>query len=138
MTTSAVIGTGATIEVETSASSSTYQALVGVVGVGPPGASIDPIDATEMGSGRDREFIPGLRDNGEMEVTLHHVAGSATDDFIEAWIAAAELRSVRFTYGNAETVTCEGFPTGYAIETPMDDKQTATLTIKVSGGRTRS
>jgi len=139
MPTSAVIGSGATVQVETSAGAAAYTALVGVLGVTPPATAIDSIDGTQMDSGRDREFVPGLRDPGEMQITLHHVQSSATDDFIEAWIAASEKRSVILTYGNTQTVTASAFPTNYAPgELTPEGKHTATLTLKVSGSKTRS
>lgn len=132
------IGTGAAVEVETAAGSGTYTALAEVLSCPPPPTEVDSVEVTHMGSGRDREYIPGLRNPGVMEVTLNHVAGSATDDFIEAWIASAEVRSVRMTYGNNESVTFDGFPTNYAPDPPMDDRQTATLSIQASGAKTRS
>lgn len=133
MTVEADIGSGMKVEVETAAGSGTYFELEQVTACPPPAVAVDSVETTHMQSGRARTYIPGLRDQGEMEVTMNYQAGSTTDVFIRAWIAAAELRDVKLTDADGEIISGDGFPTGYAPDPPMDDRKTATLNIKASG-----
>lgn len=138
MTTPA-LGYDSEFAVESAAGSATYTALAKVRNITPPNASIDDVDVTHMKSpDRAREFIAGLTDYGDCEVELLFEAGSTTDDFIEAWRAGGETRSCKITFPNAATWTFSAYPKGYAPELPMDDVQTAVLTMKVASSITRA
>ena len=138
MTTTAAIGSGATFAVEATAGGGSYTTVGEVTDISPPASSVDAIDATHMASGDFREFVPGLIDPGEVSIEMNLTASSASDDLLHAWLEARENRSCRITWPNAVTWTFQAFPTSYSSTLPMDDKQTASLTAKVSGSVTRS
>jgi len=138
--TEAILGYDTTIEVETAADSGIYFELAEVTAFTPPQRTIEQVDATHMKSpGRTREFIPGFGEYGSMTVDMNYLPGSDTDDFIVAWEAAAENRSVRITWPNGVIHTLPGNVEGYApsgIDTT--GKMGITLTIKGAGDLVRS
>lgn len=113
--------------------------LTNVVSVSPPRRSRDALDATTHSStGGAMEFIPdGVYDPGEMTVTLHYIAGDANDDACIAALAASTAYFFTHTVNAAtgtETRDFAGVVTGYGPdELGVKGKQTASMTIKVSG-----
>lgn len=139
MTTVADIGYGITFEVETTAGSGTYTTLAQVYACSPPSNTVDQIDVTHYGSaGRTREFIGGLSDPGSATAEMNFTEGSATDVFIRTWRTSGLNRLVRITYADGARVQFSAAVENYTPATPLDDKKTATLTMKVSGAPTHS
>ena len=98
----------------------------------PPAFAVDAIDVTHMQSANGtREFIPGLMDPGEASVEMNFMPGSEGEALILS-VLRTKIKA-RCTFPAGETVTFDAIITGYAPAAPMDDKMTATLTVKVSG-----
>lgn len=113
--------------------------LTNVTSVSPPRPSRDALDATTHASaGGAMEYIPdGVYDPGEMVVTMNYVAEDANDDACIAALAASApyyfSHTVNAASGSA-TRDFMGVVTSYGPdELPVKGKQTATMTIKVSG-----
>lgn len=111
-----------------------------VVSLTPPSPSRDTIDTTNHDSAGDyREFISSLIDAGEATVMVHYVPGSVGDATILAALASGALTAFAMdvnsaTAGVQQRVSGSGIITSYArADVVIDDKMTATLTIKVSG-----
>lgn len=113
--------------------------LTNVTSVSPPRRSRDALDATHHGStGGAMEFIPdGVYDPGEMTVTMNYIAGDANDEACIAALAASTAYYFSHTVNAAsgsETRDFMGVVTSYGPEElSVKGKQTATMTIKVSG-----
>lgn len=133
--TQARIGHGTTIGyAEIGTPEGPYTTLGEVTNVTPPPISRDLIDATHMESEEGwREYIPGLKDGGEMSLDLNFVPGSATDDFMVAEQAVETVRPWEITFPNGAIWRFTAFCSGYEPAVPVDDKMTATATFKVSG-----
>lgn len=126
----AILGYLCLFEVESAAGSGAFVELAEVTTLTPPSDTIDSVEVTHMQSpDKTREFIPGLKDPGEVSMDLNWIPGSDTDEFIRAW---AERRASRITFPNDVTWTFGAFPTSYSGEVPIDDKMTASLTCKVT------
>lgn len=130
------IGYGATVSIKIGAA--TAVVLAEVTSIGLPNPQIADVLATHFNSpGRSNEYIAGLIDNGEIPIGMNYDAGSATDDQIN--LAMAETAPVTVTItipttsGVAEKFTFPGIVKGYEKEIPIDDRQTATITIRVAG-----
>jgi hypothetical protein len=109
-----------------------YIALAEVVDTTPPNVTRDEIDATHHGSpGGYKEYIPGLREGGEVPVTLNFIP-SATDSLLAAFNSNT-VDSWRITLSNGVTCTFAGFVKSHSPATPRDDKMTLDAVIKVSG-----
>lgn len=116
-----------------------------VVSFGLPDDQLDEVEVTHLKSpSRRREFISGLQDGGEIEVTLNYVPGSASDIMIRAAKEAGDVRAVRFIIPDTDgtpawQITTSGFVKGYA-RGPISagDKIEATLRIRITGAQTEA
>lgn len=111
-----------------------------VLSLTPPSATRDTIDTTTHDSTGDyREFIASLIDAGEATILVNHNPGSADDTHIHNEFAAGNVVGFAIDLnkpGSATQRRTSGscVVTGYApADVVIDDKMTATLTIKVSG-----
>ena len=113
--------------------------LAGVVSVDPPSIEGGTEDVTSHDSvGGAMEFIPdAVYDPGALTITVNHVKGSATDAACRAAVTSRVMYYVQWTENAAsgsETLQAAGVPVSYKVnELPVKGKQTATLSIKLSG-----
>lgn len=125
------IGYGSLSELSTDGGS-IWASLGQVTSLTPPALAVDAIDVTHMQTtSGTREFIPGLMDPGECSMEMNFLPGSASEALILS-VLRTKVK-LRNTYPGGETSTFDAIITGYAPAVPMDDKMTATLTVKVSG-----
>ena len=103
----------------------------------PPSATRDIVDVTSSSSPNfAREFIAGLIDYGEASSEMIWDLGTVTDTLLTAMLIERNPRTSRavFTqYTPSRTITFAGFLTGYEPGAPMEDKMTASITMKVTG-----
>lgn len=138
MTTQARIGYGSTFAMmDNAASPPAYVTLGEITSITPPSESTDIVDVTHMQSpNATREFIMGLTDPGEASFEMNFVPGSISDELIRAVRATRAATSCQITFPNSVTWTFDGLVTGYEPTDPVDDKMTATVTIKVTSSVT--
>ena len=130
----AALGYGTQVEISTD-DGATWDGGGQVSGdITPPSDTLDIIEATHMQSpDGNKEFIVGLSDPGECSYPIHFNASSAVDALYRAVKAARERVKVRITFPNAVTWTFSALLTGYAPAIPINDRQTAQITWKVTG-----
>lgn len=135
--TTAKIGYGATFSLH----NGTALTLLGeIIGISLPNSQTAEVEATHFGSpNRRREFIAGLIDDGEGTFEMNLEPGSATDILIRAAQTAGDSRAYKVVIpkpsGTWEvTGTC--IVKGYERNVPIDDRMTATLTVRFTGGAT--
>jgi predicted secreted protein len=144
MTTLASIGHQNLFQIfDTSVSPDTWTTVAEVGNITPPSFSRDAQDATHTESTEGwREFIPGLKDAGELSCELNLVPDSATMELVLGTFDSDVLQQVRILFADGvqtgptptcSRFTCNGIITGFPLEAPMDDKMTATITVKISG-----
>jgi len=129
------VGTGTTITFGTSGYSANIES------VSWSGLTRNEVDTTHMGSAEannfgGRSFISGdLVDAGELAIVVQY--NPDTDPPIDA---AAETITVTWPkYGDdasAANWACSGFLTNFEINDPLEDKMTATATVKFTGSVT--
>jgi predicted secreted protein len=111
-----------------------------VLSITPPSPTRDTIDTTSHDSVGDyREFIASLIDAGEGSILINHNPGSADDTRLQAAFASGEVITFALDLnkpggGTQQRTSGSCIVTNYApADVVIDDKMTATLTIKVSG-----
>jgi predicted secreted protein len=111
-----------------------------VLSITPPVPTRDTIDVTNHDSSGDyREFITSLIDAGEASVMVNHNPGSTDDLAIQAAFAAGNLIAFAIDLnrpggGTQRRTSGTCIVSGYEpADVVIDDKMTATLTLKVSG-----
>lgn len=111
---------------------STYTQVAEVTNITWPGYKRDAIDVTFMDSTSGfREFIPGLKDAGEVTVELNWTP-SATDPVLAALTADA-VGQFKLQYNAGVNVVFKAIVTSYEMQSPLGEKLSATATFKVTG-----
>jgi predicted secreted protein len=134
--TQAHIGHGSIFELH---NGSQFATIGEVVSISLPSLARDALDVTGIGSPDGyREFIPGLKDGGEVTVEMNFVAGSQSDILVRQLFNDDDLVQFRITVpapASSPTEQLTGFAvvTGYSVTDPVAEKMAATLTMKVSG-----
>lgn len=129
------IGYGTLFKIRTSTGPDVYTTIGEQVNVTPFGISVDSVDAThEESTGAWREFIPGLKDGGEVSVEIHYVPGGTAEATLLASLRTTKVCRVVFPSG--ATADFSAFVTEMSAETPLDDKMVMSVTLKVSGAIT--
>jgi predicted secreted protein len=136
MTTAVGIGLGAEFWLDSAGDVLTQ--LSEILSVALPNSQVEDVEATHMASpNRRREFIAGLIDDGEGTIEMNYVPGSATDILIRAALADGETRDYKVVLpvadGSTWEVTGDCIVKGYERSTPIDDRMTATLTVRFTG-----
>lgn len=118
--------------------------LVGVFEVTPPSDEADDVKVTHFKSaGRSHEYIRGMIETGEIEVKMNYVPGSATDVLCRGAQATGDTRTWKIIVPKADgtpawSISGSAYAKKYEREIPLDDRLTATLTLKVSGAVTEA
>ena len=135
MTTNAKIGFGSLFEIFDNGD---YVTVGEVTNITPPPLSRDAHDATHTESTEGwREFIPGLKNAGEIKIEMNFVPSSASDALIREQFDSDSLTQCRIKFpagiSPAEALTLQAIVTNYETTGPIADKMSASLTLKVSG-----
>ncbi|QPC87416.1 histidine kinase [Mesorhizobium sp. NBSH29] len=130
--TAARIGYGTVLEIALATAPTAFTFIRETFSATPPSDTDDQVDATHFQSpNRYREFIPGLTDAGEASFEMNYVPGSATDRFLNS--IKGKRIVCRLTFPNGVQIIFSASRGSYEKDVPIDDKMTATLTLKVSG-----
>lgn len=101
-----------------------------VLDVSPPGASRKSVETSHMTTANNAHtFMPGdLVDWGEMVVELAFVPSTTPP-----MTSAIETITITFPDSTASVWTFDGFMTGFEPSAPLEERMTASATIKVTG-----
>lgn len=109
-----------------------FATIASVTSLSGPGLTRETIDVTAHDSeGAWMEFLGGLKDGGEVSADINR--RPAVHDVLTADFNDDEPRSYRMTWPSGSAWTFDAILTGYEPDSPYDDKQSASLTWKVSG-----
>lgn len=114
----------------------TYDAIADVTDISPPGLSRSTIDVSDHSSPtKYAEFIGGLRDAGEVSLTLNYDVTSAAQNKLRDDLEtdAANQYQIVFPDAGNQTWGFSGLVTAFEPAAPRDGVITAQVTIKVSG-----
>jgi hypothetical protein len=136
MATEVGIGLGAEFWLDNA--SNTLTQLGEIISVALPNSQQADVEATHMASpNRRREYVAGLIDDGEGTIEMNYVPGSATDVLIRAAISDGVTRSYKAVLqvadGSTWEITGDCIAKGYERNSPIDDRMTATLTVRFTG-----
>ncbi|WP_298491539.1 phage tail tube protein [uncultured Maritimibacter sp.] len=97
-----------------------------------PAVEIDYKEVTSLDSEGWREYIPGLKDGGEVEVQSNYTRAGYTA------LAAIDATKVMFksTFANDDAFTFDGIPITTPDTVDVGEPETMTTRIKVSGAVT--
>jgi len=118
--------------------SGSFGVIANVSDISGPSRSREAIEVTAHDSpNKYREFIKGLKDGGEVEITLNYDPGAATHAALDADFEEDDLRDYQVVIlpGDADehTWAFSGLITDLGDEYPIDDKMERSATFKISG-----
>lgn len=137
--TAAIIGHGTKFQIKNSDDS--YSTVAEVMAINGPSLGADAVESTNMDSlNKFREFIPGLRDAGEISFDVNYIIGNATHDVAtgvaQDWMDVNHsTRDFKIIWPDtaATSWTFSGIITGFSVGDPFDGVMSASVTIKVTG-----
>jgi len=113
-----------------------------ITSISLPNPQVSDVEATHFKSAnRRREYIAGLIEDGEGTFEMNYVPGSATDVICRAALndgAAREYMVVLPDGAGTWEVTGTCIVKGYERGVPIDDRMTATLTVRFTGASTEA
>lgn len=134
MTTQAISGVGAELQYGDGASVETFTKFAEVNRIAGPTMVRNLIRATSLDStGGYEEYIPGLRDGGEVTANANYRRDSY--DTLLADFESDTARNYRIVLPDTDGTTFEfaGFIMQFPLTIPPDDKVTYDITIKITG-----
>lgn len=139
--TNAKIGYGAAFWLDNAAG--TLTELAEITAITLPNPTTADVEATHFKSaGRRREYIAGLIEDGEGTFSMNYDPGSATDVICRAAQDDGIGRSYKIVVpdgtGATWEITGECIVKGYERMIPIDDRMTATITVRFTGDSTEA
>lgn len=140
--TNAIIGIGTKLQLGDGVSpTEAFTTVAEVLSITGPSLSTASIDATSMDStGKFMEFIPGLRDAGELSFDIQYIFNNATHGILTGILQdfnnnETKTRNWKILFPDTGVTTWNlaGFVTEFTLNDPVEDKVTATMTIKLTG-----
>ena len=113
-----------------------FTTVAEVTGLGGPSEALELIDATHMESPSGyREYIPSLKDSGEISVDLNFLPADTNQGGLRDDLVARELRNWQLVWTDTggTTYAFSGYVTAVEPKASIDDKLSASATIKVTG-----
>lgn len=139
MTTNVGIGLGSQFWLDDA--SDVLTELNELLSVTPPNPQIADVEATHMAS-TAREFIAGLTDYGDGTFEFNYIPNNATDVLVRAAIADKVVRDFKIVLpiadGSTQEITGQCICKGWVRADPIDNRMTATLTVRYTGSPTET
>lgn len=113
-----------------------YVDVAQVTNISGPSVSRDSIETTHhTSSGGFREYIPGLKDAGEVSIDILWTNTDTTHAALYNQINGGQTGNGQYkiVFSDSAAFTFVGHVTGFEATAPIDDSLTASVTIKVSG-----
>lgn len=137
--TQATSGFGTLLKIGDGGGPETFTAVAEVTNVGGPSLTRDSHEASHMESpGAWDEHVPGLKRGGEVSLDLNFLPADATQNAGTGLLADLEsgvLRNFELVFPDvgATTWSFSALVTAFEPTAPVDDRLTASVTLKVSG-----
>jgi hypothetical protein len=127
----AQIGQGSTIE-RSSDGKATWAKIPRAKGAPVPKPETEYKDVTNLDSpGGFREFIPGLKSAGEIEISALYTRDGYLQQAADEGLG--KLIDYRVTYKSGDLFEFAGYPTVSPDDAEVDAERTMTIKIKISG-----
>lgn len=114
-------------------------AIANVISIDGPGREAGTWNSTDLGSGADMTFEPtGYTDNGEVSAEIFYDPTLPGHIELEALMDAPEKVEWAIVYSDGAEREFDGILTKFEPTIVMEDGVKANITVKVSGGISRS
>ena len=113
-------------------------AVADVISISAPSVSVATIDTTNIASVH-RTFLGGTIDSGEVSLELMYdpmVDTDLEDDWDNTATTAPIARACVITFSDSATFSFSAIMTAFSSNVAIDDKVTASITLKITGAVT--
>ena len=138
MASSAISSQGMKIYIGDTASPNAYTQITEVTGISGPSSQANLIDVTNLDS-TAKEFVPGLKDEGEIRLDINWVPDLSIHQQIRIAQTARTKKSFVIEFSDTAPVTrweFSGYVTQCQISGSVDNALKAAVTIKITGAIT--
>lgn len=130
----AAIGHGLDFKRGDGGSPTTFSTVGEITSLTAPTLTRDAVEKTHTQSPeRWREFLGGLKDGGEVTAELNFDPADATTTSFLNDVNTNTLQEYQIEWPNGTTWEFFGLITGFEPGAPLDDRMTASVTLKLSG-----
>lgn len=137
----ALIGYGATLSIGDAATNA-LTLIAEVTGISLPAPETAEVETTHFTSpNRRREYIAGLIEDGEGTFEINYLPGSASSALIQAAQNAGSTRAFKIVIPNTTgvwNITGSLIIRRFERQVPIDDRMTASLTVRFTGAVTEA
>lgn len=140
MATNAFIA-GLTFKIGDAASPEVFTAIPECISVDNLGKENELVEATHFGSSNTREYISGLADGKEMALEFNYLPSQTQLDLLKTNVNAGTTTNFQcvITDGSAtDTFAFAAVPLEWSVNPSLDDKNTISYRIKITGAITES
>lgn len=113
-----------------------FTTIAEITNISGPGIKMDLIDATHMESPNSfREYIPSLLDGTEISFDLNYLPGDTNQGGLREDQLARAIRNYQIVWTDEDgsTDSFAGYVTDFTPSAKIDDKLSASATIKITG-----
>ena len=139
----AELGYGALLKRGDGGSPEVFTTVAEITSISPPSLDIPEVEVTHFESPNGfREYIPGLKDAGEFSFEINYVPNDATQNastgIMANFLARTTLNwKIEFPqFSGTPTWAFPGYIKAFEPNVPVDDKITATITVRVTSAPT--
>lgn len=134
MTTQAISSQGVELQVGNGASPEVFTAICDIVSFDGPSQTADPLEASSLCS-TSKEFIAGLRDGGEISLSLNFAPANTYHKQFQSNLAAGTIRNYRIELTDSPATVYEftAFVTAFSFSAAQNTIFAGSVTLKVTG-----
>lgn len=141
MTTVAISSQGTKVYIGSTGSPNDYTAIPGIVSMSAPSSEVPEIDASDLDS-TSKEFIAGLKDNGEMTLKMNFNTDNAVHRAIRAAFVANPSTTKQWVIEWPDTAPLtrwefQGYVKSFKPTAGVDEKLSIDVTVRVTGDITQ-
>lgn len=125
---------GTTLDVGDTGSPPSFVNIPEIRSIGGPDGQANLIDTTDLNSAA-KEFRPGLKDEGQMRLSMFYVPDSATHVTLRNAYSARTKKAFRLTFTDTAPATVwefDAYVTGFATRLEVDNALMADVTLKIT------
>ncbi len=133
---SGLAGFGTMFQVGDGASPETFTTVADVSDISGPSISLNAIDVTTHDSTDGwAEFVGGVIDAGEVSFDINFDPAETTHQNLRTLLTNRAVNNFRIVFPTSPVTTWQfaGLVTSYEVNAPVDDKLSASITIKITG-----
>lgn len=139
MPTSAVNSHGTLLKRGDGGSPETFTTIAEVLDISGPALALGTEDATSHDSNYWREFIPTIKEGGEVTCDIQYYSHTTHDNLVTDFNNRTRRNfQVVLPLSPAETWAFAAYVTGISLSAPVEGKLTASLTLQITGSVTIS